>query len=135
MDFLEVRVDAELCPEKDVVSQANIIPRIRDKEGLLCLLTEEIDGEIISAAPRLKIIANCAVGTNNVDLQAARARGVLVTNTPGVLTETTAALTGPSPGRGSENPAGPRLHPARRFQGLEARPLPGGQDLMGKRLG
>jgi len=93
MDFLGSRVDAELCPEKDVLSGADIISRIRDKEGLLSLLTDEIGREIIEAAPRLKVIANCAVGYNNIDLGAARSRGILVTNTPGVLTETTAELT------------------------------------------
>jgi glyoxylate reductase len=61
-------------------------------EGLLCLLTDQIDGELLDAAPGLRVVANMAVGYDNVDVDAATARGVPVTNTPGVLTETTADL-------------------------------------------
>lgn len=66
---------------------------IRDKDGLLCLLVDRIDREIIEAAPRLRMIANCAVGVDNIDLRAAREHGIQVSNTPGVLTEATADLT------------------------------------------
>lgn len=93
MDFLAPRVDYDLCPEKDALAKDDILSRIADKEGLLCLLTDEIDRDIMDAAPRLKIIANCAVGFNNIDVACAREKGILVTNTPGVLTETTADLT------------------------------------------
>src|SRR6476646_7576579 len=61
-------------------------------DGLLCLLTDRIDGELLDAAPRLKVVANMAVGYDNVDVPAATARQVPITNTPGVLTETTADL-------------------------------------------
>lgn len=61
-------------------------------EGLICLLTDRIDREVLEAAPRLKVVANVAVGYDNIDLVAATARGIMVTNTPGVLTETTADL-------------------------------------------
>jgi glyoxylate reductase len=67
--------------------------KIRDKDGLFCLLVDRIDREVISAGQRLTIIANCAVGFDNIDVQYARERGILVTNTPGVLTEATADLT------------------------------------------
>ena len=93
MDFLAPRVDYDLCPEKDALAKDDILSRIADKEGLLCLLTDKIDRDIMDAAPRLKIIANCAVGFNNIDVACAREKGILVTNTPGVLTETTADLT------------------------------------------
>jgi glyoxylate reductase len=83
----------ELCPEKDVLAKKDIIRRIGDKEGLLCLLTDDVDREIMESAPRLRIIANCAVGYNNIDVAFAREKKILVTNTPGVLTETTAELT------------------------------------------
>jgi glyoxylate reductase len=61
-------------------------------EGLLTMLTERVDGALLDAAPRLRAIANMAVGTDNIDLDAAAARGIPVGNTPGVLTDTTADL-------------------------------------------
>ena len=67
--------------------------RIADKDALVCLLTDLIDATILDAAPKLKIIANVAVGYNNIDVAAARARGVAVTNTPDVLTESVADFT------------------------------------------
>jgi glyoxylate reductase len=63
---------------------------VRDKEGLLCLLTDRIDAELMDEAPALRVISQCAVGYDNVDVAAAARRGILVGNTPGVLTETTA---------------------------------------------
>jgi glyoxylate reductase len=65
---------------------------VRDAEALICLLTDRVGEEIFSAAPKLKIVANCAVGVDNVDRAAAAARGIVVTNTPGVLTDATADL-------------------------------------------
>jgi glyoxylate reductase len=66
---------------------------LRGKQALLCLLTEKVDAELLDVAPELKIVANLAVGYDNVDVAAAAARGVIVTNTPDVLTEATAELT------------------------------------------
>lgn len=66
---------------------------IEDVDGVLSLLTENIDADLLAKAPNLKIISNMAVGYNNIDVEAATSRGVLVTNTPGILTETTADLT------------------------------------------
>jgi glyoxylate reductase len=60
--------------------------------GVLTMLTERVDAELLDARPELRVVANMAVGYDNVDVAAATARGVLVTNTPGVLTETTADL-------------------------------------------
>ena len=65
---------------------------VADVEGLLCLLTERIDGQLLDAAPRLRAIANFAVGTDNIDLELTRARGIPVGVTPDVLTEATADL-------------------------------------------
>jgi glyoxylate reductase len=59
---------------------------------LLCLLTERIDADLLTAAPRLRAVANCAVGYDSIDLAAATAHGIVVTNTPDVLTETSADL-------------------------------------------
>jgi glyoxylate reductase len=66
--------------------------RVRDAEGLLSLVTDRIDAGILDAAPRLQAIANMAVGTDNIDLDAAAARGIPVGNTPDVLTDATADL-------------------------------------------
>jgi glyoxylate reductase len=66
---------------------------IQEVEGLYCLLTESIDRDLLNLAHRLKIVSNMAVGYNNIDVAAATEKGIMVTNTPGVLTETTADLT------------------------------------------
>jgi glyoxylate reductase len=70
-----------------------LMAAIGDKDGLLTLLVNRIDREIIDRAEKLKIIANCAVGYDNIDVSYCREKGILVTNTPGVLTEATADLT------------------------------------------
>ncbi|HOC17042.1 MAG TPA: D-glycerate dehydrogenase [Vicinamibacterales bacterium] len=88
----------EAC-EVDLHGEAAAIPgdelrrRVADKDALLCLLTDRVDREVLEAAPRLKIVANIAVGYDNVDVASAAARGIVVTNTPEVLTEATAELT------------------------------------------
>src|SRR2546428_8393695 len=64
--------------------------RIADKAALICLLTEKINDELLTAAPKLRIVANVAVGFDNVDVAACTQRKVVVSNTPGVLDETTA---------------------------------------------
>lgn len=73
--------------------RAELLARIAEADALICLLTDEIDADVMAAAPRLKIIANVAVGYDNVDLGAARARNIVVTNTPDVLTEAVAEFT------------------------------------------
>ena len=67
--------------------------RLADKQALICLLTDRVDGPVLDAGPGLRIVANIAVGFDNIDLAAARSRGVVVTNTPDVLTEATADFT------------------------------------------
>jgi glyoxylate reductase len=85
--------------EVDVYSGEAAIPaeelraRVAGKDALVCLLTDGIDRAVIDAAPTLKVIANVAVGYNNIDVPYARARGVVVTNTPDVLTESVADFT------------------------------------------
>lgn len=85
----ELRVNRHDRP----LTKAQILRGVKEAEGLIAMLSDVIDREVIQAAPRLKIIANYAVGFNNVDCVAASERGIWVTNTPGVLTETTADLT------------------------------------------
>jgi glyoxylate reductase len=66
--------------------------RVAQAEGLLCTLTERVDAALLDAAPRLRAIANYAVGTDNIDLERARERGIAVGVTPDVLTDATADL-------------------------------------------
>lgn len=73
--------------------QEVLLEKVKEIEGLLCLLTDEIEGPLIDRAPKLKVISNCAVGYDNIDVKAATKRGIIVCNTPGILTETTADLT------------------------------------------
>lgn len=61
-------------------------------EALISLLSDRVDAEVIAAGPKLKVVANCAVGIDNLDLAALRQRGIIATNTPGVLTDATADL-------------------------------------------
>ncbi|MBS4174446.1 D-glycerate dehydrogenase [Bacillus sp. FJAT-49736] len=79
--------------EEEPVPREILIEEVQQIDGLFCLLTETIDQELLANAQHLKIIANMAVGYNNIDIQAATEKGIKVTNTPGVLTETTADLT------------------------------------------
>ena len=65
---------------------------VADVEGLLCLVTDRIDAQLLDAAPRLKVVSNYAVGYDNIDVAAATQRGIWVCNTPGVLTEATADM-------------------------------------------
>lgn len=66
--------------------------RLVGKDGLVCQLTDQIDGALMDAAPSVKIVSNVAVGFDNIDVEAATARGIICTNTPDVLTDTTADL-------------------------------------------
>jgi glyoxylate reductase len=75
----------ELPPERAILASL-----LGNHDGLLCLLTDPIDADLINSAPRLKVISQMAVGFDNIDVAAATARGIPVGHTPGVLTETTA---------------------------------------------
>lgn len=72
------------------ITKSELIRRLRGKDGLICHIISTIDDEVLAAAPTLKVVSNVAVGFNNIDVAAARKRSVVVTNTPDVLTETTA---------------------------------------------
>lgn len=84
--------DVDLWEEDRPIPRAELLRRGAEAEGLLCMLTDRIDAELIEAYPQLRAIANYAVGFDNIELDAARARSIAVGNTPGVLTETTADL-------------------------------------------
>jgi glyoxylate reductase len=82
--------DVKVNPASGPPKREELLTEIHDADAILCLLTEKIDAELLNNAGRLKVIANMAVGYDNVDLAEATRRGIYVTNTPGVLTETTA---------------------------------------------
>ncbi len=79
--------------DKTPVPKSILFEEVKEVDGLLCLLTEKIDHEFLQHASQLKVIANMAVGYDNIDTKATKNRNIIVTNTPDVLTETTADLT------------------------------------------
>lgn len=93
IELLEKHVDLSINLLDVPMSKQDMIMGIKDKDGLICLLNDKIDAEVIDTAKHLKIIANYAVGYNNIDVQAATKKKIPVTNTPAVLTETTADFT------------------------------------------
>jgi glyoxylate reductase len=82
--------DVQYWTKAERISKQELFELIKDKEGLVCLLTEKVDDELLRAAPKLRIAANVAVGFDNIDVAACTRRRVVATNTPGVLDETTA---------------------------------------------
>jgi glyoxylate reductase len=85
--------DAEIWEGETPPPRKVLLEKVRGVDGLLSLLTDRIDAELMDAAgPQLKVISNYAVGYNNIDVEAATARGIAVGNTPGVLTDTTADM-------------------------------------------
>jgi glyoxylate reductase len=85
--------DYEIGTERGPLERGALLSGVRQADGLVCLLTDQIDREVIASAERLRVIANVAVGYNNIDVSAAQQRGIFVTNTPDVLTDATADLT------------------------------------------
>lgn len=75
------------------MDREDMLSRVQDKEGLLCTISDRIDEELLARAPLLKMVANYGVGYDHIDLDAVTARGIPVSNTPGVLTDATAELT------------------------------------------
>jgi glyoxylate reductase len=84
--------DVDVWPQRLPPPPSELRERAASAEGLLCLLTDRVDSELIAACPRLRMISNLAVGFDNIDLTAARDRGIAVGYTPDVVTETTADL-------------------------------------------
>ncbi len=86
-------IEVEVSPMDRNMTKGELIEAVAEVDGLVCLLSNEIDADVIAAANRMIVCANYAVGYNNIDITAATERGILVTNTPGVLTQATADLT------------------------------------------
>lgn len=85
--------DVKINSTAGYMSRYDLLDAVRSVDGMVSLLSEKVDAELLDTAPHLKVVANYAVGYNNVDVPAATERGVLITNTPGVVTDATADLT------------------------------------------
>ena len=92
VDYLAGLVAVDYNDSDEGLSAEQLQARLDGKEGVICQLTDRIDAHLIHAVPNLKVVSNVAVGFDNIDISAATERGVIVTNTAGVLTETTADL-------------------------------------------
>ena len=90
LDRLRHDAEVDVWADEEPPPREELLRAIGDAEGLLCLLTDNIDAGLLDAAPRLRVISTMAVGYDHIDVDAATARGVAVCHTPGVLTETTA---------------------------------------------
>ena len=93
MARLEAACEVEQCPGDGSAAHAELVSRVAGKQALVSMVTDTVNRAVIEAGDALRIIANVAVGYNNVDVAAARERGIIVTNTPDVLTDATADLT------------------------------------------
>lgn len=89
---LRAHFDVEDNPDDSVPTREQFVERLRDKAGVLTTGGERIDAALLDACPQLRAVCNMAVGYNNIDVPACTARGVVATNTPDVLTETTADM-------------------------------------------
>jgi len=88
--LLAAHFDVDYWERPERPPREEVLRCVSDKDALICLLTEKINDELLAAAPRLRIVANVAVGFDNIDLAACSRRKIVATNTPGVLDETTA---------------------------------------------
>ena len=92
LNTIAANCEMEVWPDQLPPSYDIIRGKIKDCDGLVSLLTDKIDGRLLDAAPKLKVVSNFAVGFNNIDIPAATERGIAVGNTPGVLTDATADM-------------------------------------------
>jgi len=92
LKLLRKKYEIDISSHNRVLSKKEIIKGLKGKDGLLCLLTDVIDKEVISSEPDLKMIASYAVGYDNIDVNTATSLGIPVSNTPGILTDATAEM-------------------------------------------
>ncbi len=90
---LEAECDVDMYAGPTTIGRDDLLRRVEGKQALISLLTDQVDREVLAAADALRIVANIAVGYNNIDLDACRERGIVVTNTPDVLTNACADFT------------------------------------------
>jgi len=88
--ILDQHFDVDYGKPSERISREELLKRVADKEGLVCLLTEKVDDQLLSAAPKLRIASTVSVGYDNIDVAACTKHKVVATNTPGVLDDTTA---------------------------------------------
>ncbi|MBN1859798.1 D-glycerate dehydrogenase [Candidatus Bipolaricaulota bacterium] len=122
--------------EPSPIHRDELLAAARDADALICLVSDRIDEQMLARSPNLRIIANVAVGYENIDTEAAKRHGISVTNTPDVLTETTADLTvGLMLAVARQIAGGDRDVRAGRFGAWGLLPLRMGTDVHGKALG
>jgi len=92
LSLLAQEYDVRANREDRPMGRADLLEAVAGADGFLSMITDAVDAELLDAAPRLRVVSNMAVGYNNIDVAAATARGIVVTNTPGILTEATAEL-------------------------------------------
>jgi glyoxylate reductase len=90
---LEAFAQLDLYAGRSAIPRDELLERVAGKDALICLLTDKIDAAVLDAGTSLRVVANIAVGYNNIDVEACRARGIVVTNTPDVLTNACADFT------------------------------------------
>lgn len=93
LSLLNGKVKMEVKPKNQYLSSSELGERLKDKDGAIVLLADKIDKTVINKSKNLKIISNCAVGYDNIDIDTAKKKGIIVTNTPDILTNATAELT------------------------------------------
>ena len=89
-EILDRHFEVDYGKSGEQIPRGELLRRVADKEGLICLLNEKVDEELLTAAPKLRIVATVSVGFDNIDLAACTKHKVVATNTPGVLDDTTA---------------------------------------------
>jgi len=92
LDYLAQHCEVESNQQDVPFSPDALAQRLAGKDGVVCCLTDRIDAQLLERCSQLKVVANIAVGYNNIDVAACTARGVMATNTPGVLDDSTADL-------------------------------------------
>jgi glyoxylate reductase len=136
LDPLRHATDLDYRNEAGPIPREELLTRIRDVDGLVAQLTDKIDAELLAVAPKLRVVADVAVGYNNIDMAAAKARGIMITHTPDVLTDATADLTlGLILGITRRLVEGDRLIRRGGWKGGFGLDFMLGTDLRGKRLG
>jgi gluconate 2-dehydrogenase len=92
LEYLDGHCEVESNQEDVPLKPDELARRLAGKQGLMCCLTDRVDAKLLDVSPQLKVVANIAVGFNNIDLPACTSRGIMATNTPGVLDDSTADL-------------------------------------------